>query len=102
LPLDVPVGTTTTICVAFQLVMVVAVVFPNFTVLDPCVEPKFDPAIVTDVPIVPEFGLSEEMLGAASAANGVNRTARSASACLICELHILHETSVSKSLSKGR
>lgn len=30
----------------------------NVTVLLPCDEPKFAPAIVTDVPVMPEFGES--------------------------------------------
>ena len=49
LPLVVPVGTVATIDVALQLVIVVAAAF-NFTVLAPCVEPKFVPVIVTDAP----------------------------------------------------
>jgi hypothetical protein len=42
----------------------VAVVPLNFTVLDPCVAPKFAPLIVTDVPTTPEVGFMLLMLGA--------------------------------------
>lgn len=48
LPVVAPVGTTATICVALQLVIEVAVVPLNFTVLVPCVEPKFVLVIVTE------------------------------------------------------
>src|SRR5262249_46282499 len=37
--------------------------------LVPCVEPKFAPAIVTDAPTGPEFGVSVVMLGAATTVN---------------------------------
>jgi hypothetical protein len=40
----------------------VAVVPLNVTALDPCVEPKFSPLIVTDVPINPDGGESVSML----------------------------------------
>jgi hypothetical protein len=50
--------------VALQLVGV-AVVPLNFTVLDPCVAPKFAPAIVTEIPTSPDVGFKLEMLGAA-------------------------------------
>ena len=46
-------GTGTTMLVALQLVGVAAVPL-NFTVLVPCVAPKFVPVIVTDVPTGPE------------------------------------------------
>jgi hypothetical protein len=36
----------------------------NVTVLVPCEEPKFVPEIVTDVPTLPEIGLSPVILGA--------------------------------------
>jgi hypothetical protein len=45
----------------------VAVVVPNFTVLVPWAEPKLVPVIVTDVPGVPDVGLSEVMLGVVEA-----------------------------------
>lgn len=48
-------GAGTTMLVALQLVGVVAVP-PNVTVLDPCVAPKLDPMIVTEVPTAPDDG----------------------------------------------
>jgi len=45
----------TAIEVLLQL-LAVAVAPLNVTVLVPCVEPKFVPAIVTDVPAIPEDG----------------------------------------------
>jgi hypothetical protein len=66
LPVAAPVGTTATIEVVLQLVIVVAVVLLNFTVLDPCGEPKFLPVIVTDAPTAPEVGERLVMLGAAA------------------------------------
>src|SRR5438552_931600 len=62
LPVIAPDGTGATILVVPQLVGV-AVVTLNVTVLDPCVVPKFAPAIVTDVPTGPEFGDKLLMLG---------------------------------------
>ena len=54
-PLLAPVGTGATMEVPLQLVG--ATVVPlKLTVLVPCVEPKFVPVIVTDVPTVPEVG----------------------------------------------
>jgi hypothetical protein len=50
--------------VALQLVGV-AVVPLNFTVLVPCVAPKFAPAIVTDAPTNPELGFKLVMLAEA-------------------------------------
>jgi len=35
----------------------------NFTVLVPCVAPKFEPAIVTEAPIAPVVGVRLVMLG---------------------------------------
>jgi len=63
LPVVAPAGTGTTMLVALQLVAV-AVVPLNFRVLDPCVAPKFAPAIVTDAPTNPDVGLRLVMLGA--------------------------------------
>src|SRR6266852_874951 len=63
LPVAVPAGTGATMLVALQLVGI-AVVVPNFTVLDPCVTPKFVPVIVTEVPTAPEVGLRLVMVGA--------------------------------------
>ena len=65
LPVVAPVGTVATIEVALQLPIVVAAVPLNFTVLVPCVEPKFVPVIVTDAPTAPEVGDRLVMLGAA-------------------------------------
>jgi hypothetical protein len=48
--------------VALQLVGVATVPL-NVTVLVPCVVPKLVPAIVTDVPRAPEFGVRLVMLG---------------------------------------
>jgi hypothetical protein len=47
---------------ALQLVGVATVPL-NVTVLVPCVVPKLVPAIVTDLPTVPEFGVRLVMLG---------------------------------------
>ncbi len=63
LPVVAPAGTCTTMLVALQFVGV-AVVPLNFTVLVPCVAPKFAPAIVTDVPTSPDVGFRLVMLGA--------------------------------------
>ena len=68
LPVVAPVGTTVTIEVALQLVIVVAVVVLNFTVLVPWGEPKFVPVIVTEAPTAPEVGDKLVMLGAANEA----------------------------------
>src|SRR5215467_12390847 len=54
LPVVAPAGTTATIDVALQLVIEVAVVPLNFTVLVPCVAPKLEPLIVTELPTDPE------------------------------------------------
>jgi hypothetical protein len=62
-PVVAPVGTVATIEVAFQLVIVVAVVPLNVTVLVPCVKPKFVPVIVTDAPTPPDAGDRLVMFG---------------------------------------
>jgi hypothetical protein len=54
-PVVAPDGTGTTMLVEPQLVGV-AVVPLKVTVLDPCVDPKFDPAIMTTLPTAPEDG----------------------------------------------
>jgi len=54
-PVVAPDGTGAWILAPLQLVGVVATPL-NLTVLVPCVEPKFDPLIVTDEPTTPEFG----------------------------------------------
>lgn len=63
LPVTAPVGTVATIELAPQLAIDVAVVPLNFTVLVPCVAPKFEPAIVTDAPTAPVVGERLAMLG---------------------------------------
>jgi hypothetical protein len=55
LPVVAPAGTGTTTFVALQIVGVAAVPL-NVTVLDPCVEPKFVPVMVTEAPTAPELG----------------------------------------------
>jgi hypothetical protein len=57
--------------VALHEVIVVAVVVLNFTVLVPCVVPKFDPVIVTDAVTGPEVGDRFVMLGAATTVNAL-------------------------------
>jgi hypothetical protein len=54
-PVPAPAGTGTAIAPVLQLVGVAAVP-SKVTVLVPCVEPKFVPLIVTDVPTTPEAG----------------------------------------------
>jgi hypothetical protein len=61
-PVVAPVGTRATMLVAVQLVGVVPVPL-NFTVLVPCVAPKFTPVIVTVAPTNPDVGFSPVMLG---------------------------------------
>ncbi len=58
-----PLGTGTVMLVALQLVGLGAGVPLNVTELLPCEVPKFDPAMVTEVPTGPEFGLRLVMLG---------------------------------------
>jgi len=62
LPVVAPLGTGATMLVPLQLVGVAAVPL-NATVLLPCVVPKFVPAIVTDVPTIPDVGDRLVMLG---------------------------------------
>src|SRR5215472_17894551 len=61
-PVVAPEGTGTTMLVLPQVVGD-AVVLLNVTVLVPCVEPKFVPLMVTDVPTGPAVGLTPEMFG---------------------------------------
>jgi len=63
LPVFAPAGTGTTIVVAPQLVGV-AVAPLNVTVLLPWLDPKFAPAIVTEVPTGPEVGVTLVIMGA--------------------------------------
>ena len=62
-PVVAPAGTTATMLLALQLV-IVAVVPLNFTLPLPCVAPKLLPATVIDDPTAPVFGLRLVMLGA--------------------------------------
>ena len=75
LPVAAPLGTGTTMLVAFQLVGVAAVPL-KMTVLEPCDAPKFDPAMVTEAPTGPEAGLRLEMLGGTKTAKGTPLLAR--------------------------
>jgi hypothetical protein len=75
-PVVAPVGTTATIDVAFQLVIEVAAVPLNATVLVPWVEPKFVPVIVTGVPTAPEVGDKLVMLGVGNTVNATPLLAR--------------------------
>jgi hypothetical protein len=68
LPVVAPVGTVTFIDDAPQLVTVADVPL-NFTVLVPCVDPKFVPVIVTGAPTSPDVGDKLVMLGAATTVN---------------------------------
>ena len=61
-PVVAPEGTGTTMLVALQLVGVVAVPL-NLTVLEPCVDPKFVPVMVTEVPTAPDVGDRLVILG---------------------------------------
>lgn len=61
-PVVVPVGTGAVMLVAVHAVGV-AVVPPNATVLEPCVEPKPLPVMVTEVPTIPDVGEIVEMAG---------------------------------------
>ena len=77
-PVVAPVGTVATMDFVPQLVIVVAVVPLNFTVLVPCVDPKLDPVIVTDAPTAPVVGDRLVMLGAAkdALADATHKTMR--------------------------
>jgi hypothetical protein len=63
LPVVAPEGTVAMMLVALQLVTV-ALVPLNLTVPEPWVEPKFEPAIVTDAPIAADVGDKLVTLGA--------------------------------------
>src|SRR5207245_2665872 len=65
LPVVAPAGTGATMLVALQLVAAATVPL-NFTVLVPCVAPKFAPAIVTEAPTNPDVGFKLVMLGPAA------------------------------------
>ena len=66
-PVVAPLGTGTTMLDAFQLVGTASTPL-NVTVLVPCDEPKFVPAIVTDVPTSPRGGLRLATVGGGGAA----------------------------------
>lgn len=78
-PVVAPDGTVATIDDAPQLLIVVAAVPLNLTVLDPWVEPNPEPVIVTEAPTAPDVIERLVILGAASKAFGAtqanNRTA---------------------------
>ena len=62
-PTGTELGTVATICEGLQLVTDAAVAPLIVIALDPCVVPKFEPAIVTGVPTVPTTGLTLETNG---------------------------------------
>src|SRR5205814_5798723 len=70
LPVEAPTGTTATIEVALQLVIDVASVPLNWTVLVPFVAPKLVPVIVTEVPTGPDVGASCVIDGGIVTMNG--------------------------------
>ncbi len=63
LPEVAPEGTGTVMLEALQLEGVARVPL-KATVLVPCVAPKFEPEMMTDVPTGPEVGLKAEIFGA--------------------------------------
>jgi hypothetical protein len=63
-PVAAPLGTVTMIVVAVQPVAAAAAVPLNVTVLDPWLDPKFVPVIVTGVPTAPDVGFKFVMVGA--------------------------------------
>jgi hypothetical protein len=68
-PLTAPAGTVTPMLLALQLVTVAFTLFANLTVLEPCDEPKFVPAIVTAAPPAAEFGVMLVTVGVGSTVN---------------------------------
>src|SRR5262249_7280140 len=74
-PLATPEGTGATIAVAVHDVGV-ACTLPNLTVLAPCVVPKFEPAIVTTVPIPPELGVRSVMVGVVTVGGRISTVLR--------------------------
>jgi hypothetical protein len=67
-PVVAPAGTVVTIDVLLQL-LTAATIPLNFTVLVPCVAPKLEPPIVTEVPTGPELGLRVESTGTSITVN---------------------------------
>jgi hypothetical protein len=70
LPVDAPFGTVAVILVSLHL-LAVAVVSLNFTVLVPCMAPKFDPVMITEVATGPEFGFEPVIVTAGGVIGGV-------------------------------
>jgi hypothetical protein len=62
-PFDAPLGTVVEMLVELQLVGVAVIVPSNFTMLVPCVEPKFVPVIVSAVPTGAIFGETLVIVG---------------------------------------
>jgi hypothetical protein len=76
-PVVAPDGTIATIDVLLQLVIEVTEVPLNFTVLEPCEEPKLVPVSVTDAPTAAEVGARLDIVGdAASTTTGADPMAR--------------------------
>lgn len=69
LPVVAPLGTGITMLPPLQLVAVPAETPLNVTVLEPWLEPKFAPEMVTEVPRDPEVGLIPLILGADTTVN---------------------------------
>jgi hypothetical protein len=76
-PVVAPLGTVAVMLVAPQAVVVAAVPL-NFTVLDPWLDPKFDPLMTTDAPTAPEVGFRLEIVGAVAEATVVRRRNKTA------------------------
>src|SRR5579871_1918910 len=58
-----PAGTVVTIWVSLQLLIDVAAAPLKFSVLEPCVVPKFEPVMVTVVPSGPVLGVTPLKMG---------------------------------------
>jgi len=107
-PVVAPVGTAATIEVAPQLVIVVAAVPLNVTVLVPCVAPKFVPVIVTEAPTAPDVGDRLVMAGAANAApertahRRTTLTRRHVICVTMCSLNYFNCLAVAPTLTKPR
>jgi hypothetical protein len=69
-PVVAPTGTVVTILVLVHAVGVARIPL-NITVLGPCVDPKFVPVIVTDVPICSKTGDKPAIVGAFEAGTTV-------------------------------
>jgi len=62
-PVVAPEGTTTVMLVALQLVAVPADTPLNVTLVTPCDAPKFEPAMITEVPTGPDVGFRLTIVG---------------------------------------